>query len=295
MTTPAQKNDNADLLRGEGEGTMAIITLSRGTYSGATELAEQVAKNLGYKMLSRENIIDELAHFGWKDGKLAKVRNKRLGMLERMNLEWVHYLVCLRAVLSKEAQGESLVYHGNNGHAALRGFPHILNVRVVAEMKDRIKSVMARNEYAINQKEAKQIIERIDERRRRWAEFFYQTDINDASTFDIVIDLSRKSISDAYEMIHSAVALPQFQPSPESKKAIDDLIRSAQLRARIAMETNVIDDELTVEIHDGVLDVRGVVHSLGDADELKKFLSSQPEVEKIESHLEELTQDIDYV
>jgi cytidylate kinase len=274
---------------------MAIITMSRGTYSGAKELSEHVAQNLGYKLLSREVIIQELANYGWVEGKLERVRHKQLGILERMNLEWVHYLACLRAVLSKQAKGEALVYHGNNGHLALHGFPHILSVKVIADMDYRIKAVLARNEYAIDQKEAIQIIERIDERRKKWSEFFYQTDVNDVSSFDMVIDLSRKSINDAYEMIRSAVELPQFQPTPESEKSIEELTRASEVRARIAMETDIMDDEIEVEIHDGVLSVKGVVHSLEDATELKSFLASQPEIEKVESHLEESAGDMDLV
>jgi hypothetical protein len=274
---------------------MAIITMSRGTYSGAKELSEYVVQNLGYKLLSREVIILELANYGWVEGKLERVRHKQLGILERMNLEWVHYLACLRAVLSKEAKGEALVYHGNNGHLALHGFPHILSVKVVADMDYRIKAVLARNEYAIDQKEAIQIIERIDERRKKWSDFFYQTDVNDVSSFDMVVDLSRKSIGDAYDMIYSAVQLPQFQPTPESEKAIEELTRAAEVRARIAMETDIMDDEIEVEIHDGVLSVKGVVHSLEDANELKSFLASQPEIEKVESHLEESAGDMDLV
>jgi len=111
----------------------------------------------------------------------------------------------------------------------------------------------------------------------------------------MVVDLSRKSIGDAYDMIHAAVQLPQFQPTPESGKTIRNLTRAAELRARIAMETDIMDDEIEVEIHDGVLDVKGVVHSLEDANELKSFLASQPEIEKVESHLEESAGDMDLV
>ena len=274
---------------------MAIITLSRGTYSGAKELAEYTAENLGYRLLSRENIVDELAGFGWEDEKLKKLRHKELGILQRMNLEWVHYVVCLRAVLSREAQGESLVYHGNSGHAALRGFPHVLSCKVVADLRDRMKAVMARNEYAIDQREAMRIIKRIDERRERWSRFLHQRDVHDVSSFDMVIDLSRRSIPDAFELMRAAVTLPQYQPTNESKKAIENLSRAAQLRARIAMETDVIDDEIEVEVNNGLLKVKGVVHSLGDAEELKAFLSGQPEVEKVESSLEEAPQGEDLV
>jgi len=272
---------------------MAIITLTRGTYSGAKELGQYLVEKLGYKLLSRENIIDKLAEYGWVEEKLDKVRQKQLGILQRMNLEWIHYVACLRAVLSIEAQDEALVYHGNNGHAALHGFPHILSIKVAADMKYRIKAVMERNEYAIDQKEAIEIINRIDERRERWAKFLYQTDGNDASAFDMIIDLSRKSIPDAYEMINATVSLPQFQPTPESKKTIENLARSAQLRAKIAMETDIIDDDIEVEVNDGVLNVKGVVHSLDDADKLREFLSRQPEIEQVVSHLAETPQQID--
>jgi hypothetical protein len=204
-----------------------------------------------------------------------------------MNLEWVHYLVCLRAVLCREAQTESLVYHGNSGHEALCGFPHLLSVKVVADLDYRVNAVLARNEYAIDRKEAVRIIRRIDERRERWSGFLYKADPDDVSSFDMVIDLSRKSIPDAFELISAAVTLPQFQTTPESKKLIDDLTRAAQLRAKIAMETDIIDDELKVEMRNGTLKVSGVVHSLEDAEELKRFLSGQPDIEKVESSLQE--------
>jgi len=293
VTADYKQNDNTYVASGNKEGKVAIITLTRGTYSGAKELAQYLSEKLGYKLLSRETIIDKLAEYGWVEEKLDKVRQKQLGILQRMNLEWIHYVVCLRAVLSKEAQDEALVYHGNNGQAALRGFPHVLTIKVTADMKYRIKAVMERNEYAIDQKEATEIIKRIDERRERWARFLYQTDGNDVSAFDMIIDLSRKSIQDAYEMINATVSLPQFQSNPESQKIIQNLTRAAQLRAKIAMETDIIDDEIEVEVNDGLLNVKGVVHSLDDANKLRDFLSQQPEVEQVVSHLEETPQQID--
>lgn len=272
---------------------MAIITLTRGTYSGARDLGQYLAQKLGYKLLSRETIIDKLVEYGWVDEKLDKVRQKQLGVLQRMNLEWIHYVACLRAVLSKEVQNEALVYHGNNGQAALRGFPHILSIKVTADMKYRIKAVRERNEYAIDQKEAIEIIHRIDERRERWSRFLFQTDGNDATAFDMIIDLSRKSVLDAYEIIHATISLPQFQPTPNSKKVIENLTRAAQLRARIAMEADIVDDEIEVEVNEGVLNVKGVVHSQDDADKLREFLSHQPEVHEVVSHLAKAPQEVD--
>lgn len=270
---------------------MAIITLSRGTYSGAKELAEYIARNLGYQLLSREALVDELKRFGWADEKLNRVRNKNLGIMPRMNLEWVHYLACLRAVLSEKVLDEALVYHGNQGQFVLRDFPHILSIRVIADMEYRIKALMARNEYAIDRKEAVKIINRIDQRRARWSKFLYQTDINDASSFDMVVDLSRKSIADAYEMIHNTVILPQFNPTPESRKTIQNLIRAAQLRAKIAMDTEAVDDDIEVVIRDGVVSIEGTVHSVEDADAIRELLRKEPDIVDVESRVETQVED----
>lgn len=271
---------------------MAIITLTRGTYSGAKELAEYTAKNLGYTLLSREDLIGELARLGWEEEKLNKARYKKLGIMERMNLQWIHYLACLRAVLAEKAKGEALVYHGNQGHIVLRDFPHVLSIKCIADLEYRIRAVMARNEYAIDRKEALRIINRIDQKRERWSKFLYGADLNDAAAYSMVLDLSKKSIPDAFEMIRSQVSLPQFQPTAESQKAIEELALAAKLRAKVAMECEVIDDDLEIEIKDGIVNIKGTVHSVEDAHEIRRLLAKQPEIHDVEAHLEETREEV---
>jgi len=266
---------------------MAIITLTRGTYSGAKELAEYTAKHLGYKLLSREDLLQELAQSGWEEDRLNKARYKQLGIMERMNLEWIHYLACLRAVLAAKVTDESLVYHGNQGQMVLRDFPHVVSVKCIADMEYRTKALMARNEYAIDKKEALKIINRIDHKRDQWSKFLYGTDLSDSSAYNMVIDLSKKSIPDAFEMIRSTVSLPQFQPTKQSKKEIENLIIAAKLRAKIALEAEVIDDDLDIEIKDGIVNIKGTVHSKEDANAIRKLLAKQPEIHDVEAHLEE--------
>lgn len=265
---------------------MAIITLTRGTYSGAKELAEYAANRLDYRLLSREDVIDELARYGWEEDKLNKARYKQLGIMERMNLQWVHYLACLKAVLAEKARDEALVYHGNQAQTVLKDFPHVLSIKCIADMEYRINAVLARNEYAIDRREALKIIDRIDERRARWSQVILGADPGDDSSYNMVIDLSKTSIPDAFEMIHSTVALPHFQPTAASKATIEDLVLAAKLRARVATEADVLDDDLQVEIKDGIVHIKGTVHSQEDADAIRKLLAQQPEIHDVEALLE---------
>lgn len=265
---------------------MAIITLTRGTYSGAKELAEYTARNLDYMLLSREDIIDELGKYGWEEEKLDKALYKQLGILERMNLQWVHYLACLKAALAEKTREEALVYHGTQGQLVLRDFPHVLSIKCTADMEYRIKAVIARNEYAIDRKEAIKIINRIDQRRDRWSKVIYGTDTNDTSLYNLVIDLSKTSIPDAFEMIRSTISLPQFQPSDTSRQSIENLMLAANLRAKIAMEGDVLDDDIEVEIKDGIVHIKGTVHSQEDADAIRVLLAQQPEIHDVDALLE---------
>ena len=42
---------------------MAIITISRGSYSKGKEVAERVAQTLGYDCISREILLEASEHF----------------------------------------------------------------------------------------------------------------------------------------------------------------------------------------------------------------------------------------
>jgi len=273
---------------------MAIITLSRGTYSGAKELAEYIAREFDYTLLSREELVAELACYGWEENKLDKARYKQLGMLDRMNLQWIHYLACLKAVLAERVKGERVVYHGNQGQMVLRNFPHVLSIKCVASMDYRINAVLARNEYAIDRREATKIIERIDQRREKWSKFLFGADPNDRSLYDMVIDLARKSIPEAFEMIRSSVSLPQFRLTPESAKAVEDLALAAKLRAKIAMEGDVLDDDIEIEIRDGIVNIKGTVHSEEDAEAIRRLLAEQPEIHDVEANLESMIDEPEY-
>ncbi|MGO9691663.1 MAG: cytidylate kinase family protein, partial [Syntrophobacteraceae bacterium] len=51
---------------------MAIITISRGSYSNGKEVAEKVAQKLGYKCYAREVILEASKEFNIPEIKLVK-------------------------------------------------------------------------------------------------------------------------------------------------------------------------------------------------------------------------------
>ena len=62
---------------------MPIITISRGSYSMGKAVAEQVARRLDYRLISREVLLDAGSRFNIPEIKLKKAIHDAPGILER--------------------------------------------------------------------------------------------------------------------------------------------------------------------------------------------------------------------
>lgn len=243
---------------------MAIITLARKPFSGARELAEKISKQLGYRLVSREDVIEKTAQYGLSADRIGDARRRNLGWFPRVDLEWMHYVVFVQAVLSKEIQDGNLVYLGNNGQHLLQKFPHLLKIGVFADRDFRIENLIKRNEYSINKKTAVEMIYKIDKARSSWGKTIFNDGRHDPSEFDLVINTEITSIAEACENIIATVEWPEFQTTPDSLETIELMTYAAELRARIAMEPEIVDDKIEVRVRDGSISIAGSVHSAED-------------------------------
>ena len=262
---------------------MAIITISRGTFSGGKELAECVADKLGYRCIARSVLVEAASDYGVSLDKLAHAIDEKPGILEGMRLDRVHYLAYIKAELTKEARDEKLVYHGHAGHLLLKEVPHILRVRVIANMDFRIETAMKRRN--LSEREALAFIGKTDSNREKWTKFLYHVDLQDPHLYDIIIHLDQITIYGACDIVCTAAGFPEFQMTPESQKAISNMMLAAEIRAKIASDGHITDDAIEITACDGVVNIGGSVHSLADADRVRELVRQQPGVKEIESHL----------
>lgn len=244
-------------------------------------LAECVAKKLGYKCISREVLAKAASQYGVQEEVFRKALEDRPGILERMTAERIHYLACIRAALFLEAKDDNMVYHGHAGHLLLKGVPHVLKVRVVAEMEFRIKSAMERN--GLGREEAVRYIRKVDDERERWTRFLYHVDWRDPALYDLVINLDHMSIDSACELVCEATKLDEYRASVEWDTLRNDLVQSATLRAELACDRTTRNADRGVEITSraGVVTIGGKVNSLRDAENMEKLIRARPGVKDV--------------
>lgn len=228
---------------------MAIITISRGCFSHGKEISEKVAEMLGYECVSREILLEASQFFHVPEMKLAKSIHDAPSLMERITHGREQYLVYIRAALMEHVKKDNVVYHGNAGHLLIPEIPHVLKVRIIADMDDRISLLQQREK--LSRDEAVTFIQNEDKHRARWTRYLYNVETNDPSLYDIVIKIGTLNIRDACEMICNKAKSDAFRTTSESEKAVSDLAISSHVKASLQ---TVCDAEVTS--NDGFVHVK---------------------------------------
>jgi cytidylate kinase len=235
-----------------------IICVSRGSLSRGRELAEQLARRLDYPVLSREDLIEEAIREGIHVGKLETSMMKPRAFTERLARERDHYLAFCTAYLCERAMQGPLVYHGRTGHLLLRGIGHLMRVRVVAEGEYRIAATMRK--LNVGREQARRYLEAVEEDRRNWARAMYGVSWEDASQYDVIVNVERMSVENAAAALVGMSQLPDFQMTPASRRAMEDLRLGAEARLRLARDARTARAGFSVRAHHGVLTVTYLPH-----------------------------------
>ena len=211
---------------------MSIVTINRGSYSRGKEVAEKLALKLGYECISRDILLEASDEFNIPEIKLIRALHDPATVLERFRHGKDRYISYIYAALLQHVSKDNIVYHGLAGQFFLRDIPHVLKVRVIADMKDRVKEEMRREN--ISAEEALYILNKDDEERRKWALQLYGADSWDSRLYDIVLHIGRLTVDNAVDILFDTVQKPNFQTSAESRQLVDDLALSATVKAALA-------------------------------------------------------------
>ncbi len=210
---------------------MSIITISRGSFSKGKEVAEKVAQKLGYASVSREVIIEASEEFNVSEVKLDRAIHEAPSIFERFSYGKERYLAYIASELLNHFQKDNVVYHGLAGHFFVKNISHVLKVRILAEMEDRIRTEMAIRRLSWN--EALETIEKDDRHRREWSLRLYGVDTWNPGLYDLVIRIRKLTVDDAVDLICETARKSVFLATPESRSALDDLALAARVKAAV--------------------------------------------------------------
>jgi cytidylate kinase len=212
-----------------GRIEMAVITISRGSYSRGKEIAEKVSRELGYDCISREVILQASREFNTPEIKLIHALENAPSFLDRFTYGKRRYIAYTQTALLKHLTRDNIVYHGLAGHYFVGGISHVLKVLVTAPAEARAQLVMERDK--VGRKEAFRLIREVDAQRRKWGRRLYGIDPWDPTLYDLALHIDRVTVEDAVDMICRLISLKRFETTMESQGRLEDLALAAQVNS----------------------------------------------------------------
>jgi cytidylate kinase len=210
---------------------MAIITISRGSYSKGKEVAEGVAAKLGYGCISRDILLEASDQFNIPEIKLLHAIHDAPSILNRFTHGSAAYIAYIQCALLERVKGGNVVYHGLAGHMLLKEIGKVLKVRILADPDLRAAVVMEREQ--IGDKEAHRMIAKIDEERRKWTRRLYGVDPWDPSLYDLVVCIDKIQVEGAIRLICDAASQDAFRFVEEDRQKLADLALSCKVKSEL--------------------------------------------------------------
>jgi len=222
---------------------MSIVTIARGSYSRGKEVAERLAEKLKYECISRDILLEASEEFNIPEMKLVRMLHDCPKILDRLFDGSERYVTYYRSALLQHARNDNIVYHGLAGHFFLKDIPHVLKIRINADIKSRVQEEMKRED--ISAENALRILKKDDEERRKWSLEVYGIDTWDSRLYDMVINISTLTLDDAVDIIYGVLQKSTFQSTLESRKLVADKALAAKqqaltIKSKGLAETSVI-------------------------------------------------------
>ncbi len=235
---------------------MSIITISRGSFSGGKLIAEGLAKDLDFRLIDREVIVEKAAASGVSQTELREAMDKPPTFLERFRHRKYLYLALIQAALTDEVKTGKAVYHGNAGHLLLKEGGPVMRVRIIAPLEYRISMAQQRLKYTRD--EAIVYIERMDADRKKWTQYLYGVNWGDAALYDVVLNLEHIDFQHACETVaHLVRKQACFEYDARCQAEMNDLAIASRAKADLALNSGTQHVEFEVRCKDGRVWVRG--------------------------------------
>ena len=195
-----------------------VITINREVGSGGRTVGRKLAEKLCVKYCDKA-VIDGLTQkFGLTPDRIEEIKAQKKSwwndisnyyqtlvnsasqpMEAEVKLDSASMFETEKRILQELATQSSCVVAGRTGFMVFRNWPNHLNIFIQASLEHRVQRVMRRQN--VSEKEARDIIERIDASRETYIRKYEDTSRYDTRNYQLVISMDDLSEDDAVDVI----------------------------------------------------------------------------------------------
>lgn len=272
---------------------MAVMALSwqlgcRGDY-----IADDVANQLAYKIIGREEFHEVLVNANdqfSKDlgsGEFSKIVEGEIqpDFFFRAYSKYSTYSHLLMSLIYKAACQDNVIIKGFGSPLILASQPHVLCVRLKGDFGGRVSSIQ--QQRSLERRAAEKLVAKDDRDRMGFVEYLFRRELTNIQSYDMVFDIGKLSQKVITEMVVSAIQeLEKIRPmTAEDRIYLETLAFESRVKAIIQKQTPNIP-ELNVSVNpDGIVTISGNVARKHEKTTIEQQVNSLPEVRGIVNNI----------
>jgi cytidylate kinase len=263
---------------------MPVIALTQGMGSLATDIAEQLARDLQLTLLQHEvgeNVADRM-HVS--RSLITRLREGKAGTLERVRADRESMAIYTAEEVLEAAARGNVVIRGWGATCLLRPVPHAVCVRIMRPLAKRVEWLMEHldiDDAGVAQAE----IERSDQAHAARMHQQFGVNWGDPGLYDLVLNTDRISVQSGAQLIAELAARPEFAETESSRALLRSLALQAHIRSALRANELTRGVDITIESAGGRATLRGIVVNAGEQAAAEEVAAAVPGVIGVDNQL----------
>ncbi|MBF0528456.1 MAG: cytidylate kinase family protein [Deltaproteobacteria bacterium] len=264
---------------------MGIITISRQVGSLGDEIAQTLAKALGYKLIGQDEFRAATRRHVHDFGeKLSRIENENApGFFDRLFFNTPVYQSLYESVVFDLAGRRQVIILGRGAQIVLKDIKQVFKVRITAPLETRLARV--RQVLKISEEEAAEYVKKYDARRRDLVKKVFEQDPSNWSLYDLILNTEYLDEAAGVATIKAAhQEMMRLQPTGEAGRTLQCLALAKIVEARLRDEFPNRDIKVKSET-DGILILTGVLPTSADRQKAEKIAENFPGILQVVNDL----------
>ena len=218
---------------------VAVITIDSATFCHGPEVADRIAKNLGFGRLPDREVFAAAAELAGTEADVLKrmVYGPAPVMAPSVRRSAVG-VAALRVAMIDTIGADGLVYHGLLGHLLSTTLTHVLRVCLAGTHDYRLAEA---GKQEVGDRDAKRRIKADDEARAEWIDLVVGLGSWDTSMYDIFVAMQKTPLDDTVDLICDHARRPVLALTGGGEQTLADVRRAAAVNLELAREGHDAD------------------------------------------------------
>ncbi len=235
---------------------MAVAVITQQIGSRGIEIAELAARELGYRLLTGQELIVQISsRYKITPEQLLVVDERKPHFWERLRTDTDRFLAFVRAELLKELADDRLIVVGRGSAHHLPQSGCGLRVHVIASLNDRVARVAA--DEKLSHGAAEKRVREYDHEIRSRVQTVCGLDIEDSNVYALVLNSSAMTVEGCAAALVAAAREIDSRVTAEDWQRLRDAAIGAQVRAAIHAHPQLKSSQIEIECTNGAVRING--------------------------------------